>query len=383
MMQNNIVFLGCTGDFGRSFSACNTKIEFVIRGLKLEGDRCVVHNGINGSSLYKHILNSDHPFAETIIDYPARVNWYVAPFINFKQLIVDLRRLYVPGCKNVVVLEAPYIIYYWLMLLASKFCGYKVVVISHEWLATFRNANILRQISNICYSKFFCYGVDAVLPISEYIIDKIEHFKKPMFKLPVLADFSHGVPNVEKGDYFMYCVSAEFFRVIAILLEAFELYRRKGGGYRFVLVLAGSESAKAKVREEIAVRNMNDDVDVLCSIQYDVLFSMYTKAAALLLPLDPSREQDRARFSQKTAEYLSSASAIITNPVGENAYYFQDGEDVIMADFTQQGFCDAFKWVEENPHAARKIGRKGFYRGADVFDYKVCGKHLHDFLLRI
>lgn len=380
-MRNNVVFLGCSGDFGRKFSACNTKIEFMIRGLRALGDCCVVHNGIKGSSDIREISYSENSIADLLIEYPCKINRYLSPLINYWRLIGDLRRLHRNGDKNIVILEAPYIIYYWMMLIASKFCGYKVVVISHEWLALFKTKNVFKRFLHHCYTSFFCYGIDAILPISEYIIQKVKCYKKPFLKLPVLADFSRNLTNAENGKYFMYCVSAEYIRVITVLLDGFNLYRTMGGGYRFVLVLSGSDSAKERVRDKVKDYQLSDCVELTESLQYDALFSMYTRASALVLPLDPKCEQDSARFSQKTAEYLSSGGAIITNPVGENVHYFKNEENVIMTDFSALGFCNAFRWVELHPHETLEIGRKGYVLGKKYFDYNENGRLLHDFIL--
>lgn len=47
-MKNNILFIGCTQNLGYQFSAANTKVEFMTKGLSLAGDTCTIFNGISG-----------------------------------------------------------------------------------------------------------------------------------------------------------------------------------------------------------------------------------------------------------------------------------------------------------------------------------------------
>lgn len=54
-MKLNVVFLGCTQGYGYTFSACNTKIEFMSRGLTELGNTCYIHNGLVGKTIYPNL----------------------------------------------------------------------------------------------------------------------------------------------------------------------------------------------------------------------------------------------------------------------------------------------------------------------------------------
>lgn len=164
-MQNNVVFLGCTNGYGYAFSACNTKVEFMAKGLIEQGDICCIHNGLGGRSelirnQYKNISG-----VGTVVDYVRKGPWYVSSFRNYSSLVTDLKDRFHQEMNNWVVLEAPYLPFYYLELLAARKAGYKVAVISHEWLRTMRDKNLILRWSKYLYSALFGYGVDAILPI--------------------------------------------------------------------------------------------------------------------------------------------------------------------------------------------------------------------------
>ena len=112
---------------------------------------------------------------------------------------------------------------------------------------------------------------------------------------------------------------------------------------------------------------------------YNNLLEEYRRGLALIIPLDPYYDQDKARFSQKIAEYLSTKSAILTNKVGEINCYFKDDE-IITCEFNKESFAKTFKWIELHPEECKTTGIKGFERGNKEFCYKIVGKKLYYFL---
>lgn len=379
----NIVFLDCTQGYGYAFSACNTKVELMARGLTEAGDRCYIHNGPNGKAGLQAPQYAEVPGVGQVVDYPCRHNWYINPLFNYRLLVSDLKRWHQSDTQNVVVLEAPYLPYYRLEMRAARQAGYKVAVIAHEWLATFRNRNKIRRWLAHRYSKVFGHKVDAILPISEYIIDKIQKFKKPYLKVPVLADFSTEAPFSSPEKYFAFCVSAEYGRVIEIVLRGFMKFHESFPDYKMKLILSGGKEARSRVSEFVAENGCSHSVDIKSGLPYDELKALYCWASGLVVALNPEFEQDKARFSQKIAEYLSSGVTLISNNVGEMPHYFTDRQNIVMGEYSSDGFCDSFSWIAENPEKAQSIGRAGYRLGEIKFNYKTCGKQLHDFLYKI
>lgn len=383
-MNLNVVFLDCTSGYGYSFSAVNTKTEFMVLGLKDNGAYCTVINSVVGINEVHHRTVLDNGICN-IISYPKKGNQLVSWLKNVDDLKTDLQRLYHRKCTNIIVLESPDYHIYRLYCHYSHKYGYKIVTISHEWSPTIKSIHPLRRPFKNLYTRTFGFYSDAILPISEYIIDKIKYFRKPYLKVPVLASFDE-VP-AEKGlceDYFLYCVYAAYTRVIIPIIEAYMEYRDSANGkYKLILVLGGSDTQVNVIIDYLNQHGYEKNVSIRRKVPYDELMRLYKNAAGLIIPLDPNAEQDYARFSQKIAEYTSSASPIISCKVGEVGHYFKDKESAILCEYSKKGFVNAFSWITEHPLEAECIGKKGYEVGENYFNYKIVGKQLFDFLVNL
>lgn len=380
----NVVFLDTTLAYGYRFSATNTKTEFMARGLLESGASVVIINSVVGCScVNKRTLTNQNGLCN-VITYPKKNNQLISWTRNLSDLSHDLQSLYVSNAQNIVVLEAPdFHIYKVYCYYAHKY-GYKIVTISHEWLPTVKTAHPLRRPFRYLYTKFFGDYSDGILPISEYIIEKIKHFNKPFLKVPVLAGYDGICKNENKGNYYLYCVYATYTRVIFPLVEAFgEFVLKSGSNSKLLLVLGGEEEKIKAIENYIKDKGYEGVVETRSKIPYTELVDMYRRALGLIIPLDPNSEQDHARFSQKIAEYTSSGSPIISCKVGEVDYYFKDKESIVFSDYSKSGFVDAFTWIADHPKGAAEIGKRGYEVGKRYFNYKLVGKQLYDFLMQI
>ncbi|MGJ5642345.1 hypothetical protein, partial [Formosa sp. S-31] len=59
-VKNNVVFLDSTQGFPVRFSACNTKVEYIAKGLIEQGDRAVVINECKGEKGYNSLFIGKH-----------------------------------------------------------------------------------------------------------------------------------------------------------------------------------------------------------------------------------------------------------------------------------------------------------------------------------
>lgn len=381
-MKNNILFIGCTQNLGYQFSAANTKVEFMTKGLSLAGDTCTIFNGISGKKGLKKTEIKKTSSDNDIITYPQKASKDISFLFNIKRLFLDLKHKYNKDCKNHIILEFPDYHIYLIYILLARLLGYKISVISHEWGPTVKSTHYLRKPSVWLYSKTFGYFVDGILPISEYIIKKIKHFNKPYLKVPILANFDNAPINkANREQYFLYCVYAAYSRVIFTIIDSFKKYIIEGGDFNLILVLSGSKEQIAIIETYISNdKLLRDRIIIKTKVPYKELIEMYCKSSGLIIPLDPNSEQDEARFSQKIAEYLSSGSPIISNNVGEIRYYFTDRKNIITCDYSTEGFVNAFTWITNNKESASNIGRNGFCLGEKEFNYKVFGKKIKDFL---
>ena len=377
----NIVFLETTQNYTYKFSACNTKVELLAKGLQKEGHACFILNSIRG---YDGIKKEEKKYVGDVgevITFPKRRMPVIGSVFNYPALIKELRKLSKCDGKSILILESPYVHIYFIYVLLGRLFGYKIVTISHEWLPTIKRRFWVQNVLSSVYARTFGKGIHAILPISHYIWDKCEHFGKPMLMTPILAEYPEEVVKESKEKRFAYCVYALYYRVITMVVDSYKEYcNLTRNPYGLTLVLSGPIEQINRVRSYIDEADLSDRVEIKTGLPYAELFRIYRSSCALLIPLNPNCEQDYARFSQKIAEYLSSGSPVISNAVGEIPYYFEDGRDMIITDYSVKGFSESFKWVQENPEKSTEIGIKGFETGKVAFNYLTFGKKLSAFL---
>lgn len=373
-----VVFLGCTREFGFGFSANITKIGYMAKGLTEAGATCVIHNGIVGSEKITNDQNIEYNGFK-VTTFKKRGSQHISWIRNAYRLYRYLKNERVKGDRNIAILELDLYHIMLLYFLMLKILGYKRVVISHEWGPTIVNERRLKYYSHCVFARTFGWFSNGILPISEFIIKKIEHFKKPYFKLPIMADFNeeHEYTPKEENN-FVYCASVYYTRIIKMVIDSYARYTQERGKIKLTLILNGPDDRKKDIADYIETRQLTERITIKSKLPYKELVNEYLNAKALLIPLDPDYEQDEARFSQKIAEYLSSKSPVITNNVGEIKYYFNDDE-IIKCEFNEIGFAKAFSWITENEDKAKEIGIRGYERGAKEFDYRHLGQEMYDF----
>ncbi len=383
----NVVFLECSHSYGYEFSAGNSKIAMMAKGLQAAGVKCFVHNGIAGSTSVITDEVRDVKGIE-VTTYKSSTNGYLyflwLPIKNLPKLWKYLKNHREKKGQNIVVLEIPLFHLFVLYTFLCKLLGYRTACISHEWIPTLHHLGFKDKYYNDpLYTRYFGYFVDAILPISEYIIDKCRKFKKPYYKVPALAEFPKEHPHADgKDTYFLYCAQAGYFRIAKFIIDSYQLYHVNNGSYSLRMVLAGTEQDINRIRQYVLSLNLENGIAIESKLPYDILLYRYRNASALLIPLDPNYEQDSARFPQKIAEYSASASPIIATNIGEIKSYFSD-ENCIKTDFSEKSFANSFAWVEQNPVKAKEIGLNGFVLGEERFNCMNVCKELTNFLTTI
>lgn len=378
-----VVFLGCTDNYGYGFSANITKISYMAKGLTEAGVDCHIHNGICGN---RNVNKDEIKIVDNtpVTSLKKRGHEIFSWIFNVVKVYKYLKGIYNKRTENITIVEIDMFHIFLLYYILCKIIGYKLVVISHEWCPTVVEINRLKKPSFWLYTETFGYLANGILPISEYIINKIKHFKKPYYKLPILAEFTEvesdtsDICNKNERTNLVYCASVYYKRIIMMILNAYKIYNNANGKLHLTLILNGPQDKLDDIQEEINKMQMQENVIIKTKLPYNELLNEYATAAALIIPLDPECEQDEARFSQKIAEYLSSKSPIITNNVGEIKYYFNDDE-VIKCNYSEVAFAKTFNWVENNIKRCNTIGLNGYIKGKKEFDYKTNGLNMYKF----
>jgi len=265
--------------------------------------------------------------------------------------------------------------------LFSKLFGYKLISHYVEYRSSFDDRRkILLRINDKLYDYFAMFFVDGILPISEFLIQKIRKKRKklPILKIPPIVDFnlfSNRIKN-SSDNYFLFVGNTGYFNPIEIILNAFELVDDKN--YFLFLILHGN---KDKVISKINKHKKKELIKIYSDLDYSELIQYNINAKALLIPLFDVIK-DKARFPNKISEYLASANPIITTNYGEITYYFKDGVNALVAENNDPiHFSKKMKFIINQPEKAVEIGKNGYETGLQYFDKNSYHKVLNEFIL--
>ena len=379
----NIIFINCTSNYPYSFSANNSKIGLFAKGIKTTNkDINVTIINTSFGKVPQEVKDKDfHHKGIRVITYKNYGYKFLMLLRNIFKACNDIARN--KKSKNILILCGGYFPIQYLYLIVGKFNGYKIGYIYQEWHRGFKES-IIKQINYYMMDTLFPKASDFVLPISEFLIEKTKPYNKVYFKLPIIGDFH--VPQISnfrptEKNYFVYCASIAYYDVAILIVDAFSKFLENGKeDYSLCLVLYGDKIKISQLSSYINKKNLKSNVIILSSLSDEDLFACYCNASALLIPLNPNIITEKARFSQKIAEYLSSKCVIITTAVGEINHYFTNKDNLIISNYSIEGFYLALKYVSENKQKIREIGLRGYEFGKKNFSYKSVADEFLQFL---
>lgn len=382
----NVIFLGTTSNYPFSFSANNTKTEFLARGLTEQGNKVTVICGVLGEKQCATVQSGNSKYDFRYVIYPKEQNIFKTLFKNTKKIYNYLKLNYNPYDKNIVVTDLSYFPLFLIYVIVSRIAKYKIISIITEWPLSFHFKSNWKYWDSLLYVCTFGKLIDAILPISDSLIKKVTKFSKPVLKVPILADYSTDY-NINKSQkikssYFVYCAGAGYVRIIQFIIDAYKIFLRYSNE-KLLLVLYGKPEEVNRIRQIIDDDNLSENILIKTRLSNRELFSLYHNALGLLIPLDPDNEQDKYRFSQKIAEYLSSETPIITSPVGEIPVYFNKHNAFLVDLFTPEAYAEAMGYISIHKEESIIIGRQGYELGKKEFNYKIYGEKLSNFLKKI
>lgn len=376
----NIVFANVTGNYPIEFSANNTKFEYISRGLT--ENNCYVEN-LDSISGYKEITQSIIGHTKYNVPYKiyANPNKSIIQVVrNLIQLYSDLKDRKSTSKKNILITETSYPFLFPIMWLYARLLRYELLHIITEWPLSFKIKR-RKKIIYWLYVNLIGYFIDGFLPISDSLINKLNHFHKPMLKVPILGEYKNRKLNNDKKKQFVYCANANYYRVISLVLEAFIHVLKFDDDCSLILVLYGRDTQIKFVGDKTKELNISSNIKIKTQVSQDELYNIYSTSLGLLIPLDPNNEQDKFRFSQKIAEYLSTGTPIITGNVGEIQFYFTDNYNAYIADeYTSEAYSNKMISILQNPTKADVVGEYGFQTGKENFNYKEYGKLIINFV---
>lgn len=378
-----IVFSHCTQSYPINFSASNVKVEYISKGLMLrEADVVIINDVFGDRKLHKNMKATKNNITYYLFQRSGKNVFKIMK--NILSCVNILCREYHKNDLNILFVGGVFPVFI-LQILVAKILGYKCVFLTQEWSLSLNNKRLIDKIGAYC--SCFLYGkiVDVILPISHFLYDKNLHFKKPMLLTPILADFKDDNTDYKNQYYnhFAYCAGAAYFRVIKMMLGAYKLFVENGGEQKLILIISGREKDINDIKEYVKQMGLEKMVIFKHQIPYEELMDIYKSSLGLLIPLDPDSVQDKARFSQKIAEYLSVKRPLITSNVGEIPFYFTPYKDILVAEYNEKAYCDAMSFLAKNIQKADAIGKEGFYTGRREFDYRTMGEKMYNFFINL
>lgn len=378
-----VIFSHCTQSYPIKFTASNIKVEYVAKGLILKGADVVVINDIIGERSL-HTIESGMTKGLSYYIFPRAGKNLLLLGKNLFKCLKLLHSEYRKNDTNILFVGGMFPIFI-IQLLVAKFLGYKCVFLTQEWALSLNNTRFIDKIGAYCSCYIYGKFVDAILPISHFLYEKNRHFNKPMLLTPILADFNSEIAHdeIEIHNHFAYCAGTSYFRVIKMMLGAYKKFVDNGGLQKLIMILSGNEESIVKIRKYAKQMGVEEKIIFKHQIPYKELLNIYETSLGLLIPLDPDSVQDKARFSQKIAEYLSVKRPLITSNVGEIPFYFTPNKDIVIADYNEQAYFEAMFFLAKNPTKATSIGKEGFKTGKERFDFRCMGAKMYNFLEKL
>lgn len=267
----------------------------------------------------------------------------------------------------------------------SRFLAIKLIFDHAELCSGIPSRNRWYQkLNDLLLDHFMVALVDGIIPISRFLEDRVRQIDpgKAVMRMPVLVDMDRFTPQQTTGkkSYFLFCGALEYSEVIDFILSAFDMLNLGDVGFSLYLVVNGNRQQFKALDGSVSRRRNKDRIRILQGLTDSELARVYAGAAALLIPLRPTR-QDVARFPHKIGEYLATGNPVITTCVGEVAEYLKDGETAIIAHrYDIEEYAARMQWVFEHPDIAEAIGRRGQMVASMKFDYRIYSEPLRRFL---
>ena len=355
--------LSSTLNFPDGFSASNNKIALMAKGLSRNNYRMVICESLKGTNEnYKYDKYDD-------FDVLTLKKHYLFSFL--RNTLFLLKRMHLE--KTVYVMSSlatySYLDLFFVFLL-RLFFNVKFIYIYHELHESFTK-NMFAKIKHHYLDVFACKLASLVLPISHYLNDFAKKYNKNTELLPIIYEYKDLCPQSSSHiitPIFTYCGTIQYERIISRIINAFEFVHIEYPEVELNLIISGNIK---RVTDFVEHHRKKHYVHFYSRISAEELFELYNQSYALLIPLDENNIQDHARFSQKIAEYLSTKRPIITNPVGEIVYYFENYQNAYMMESIDVNiFAEKIKEIlKMDPMTVSLVGEMGYETGVKYFDF--------------
>ncbi len=385
----NVLYLGSSG-FPYGLAEIQ-RIQLISKALIEEGCHVYVINrrGVHSKKTHPN-LNKAGRYSRVVYIYtssPYRLENFIErnskKIVGFLLELVCIFKIHHRKTIDAVIVSS---MSFWDLLfykMITWILGVKLLLNYVEYNSSMVSRKKLKlKVNDYFFDKYAIRVSDGILPISEFLIQKIKEKdkSKPFLKIPVLTDINRysGITKDCSEKYILFCGAAGYIEVINFIIDTFEIL--SDNSLFLYLVVNGKENHLLKLQNRIINSAKSSKIRVFSSLSDNELSHLYYNASGLLIPLRPTL-QDKARFPHKIGEYLASGNVIITTNYGEVKYYFHNKENALIAEnYNIKEYAMQIEYLLLNHEESRVIGTNGKKLCQEYFNYQNYGNPLVQFI---
>ena len=245
------------------------------------------------------------------------------------------------------------------------------------------------KLSLYIYLNFVCKLFDGFVVITR----KLQQYFAPylrrdcaVYLLPILVEperfVNSGTANGEK--YIAYCGSMQGNKDgIPLLLDAFSFLSKEFPDLKLYLIGSTKFEGFTSLNDKIKRLDLESQIIFTGIADRDHLPGILANALMLVLAR-PDSKQAEGGFPTKLGEYLATGKPVVVTRVGEIPDYLQDNINAFLAEPNDAlDFTGKMKQVLKHYKQSLEIGLQGQKLAQTVFNYKVQGKQLANWLKKI
>lgn len=229
-------------------------------------------------------------------------------------------------------------------------------------------------------------GYDGTISISSFIYNKYKNLKVKSIIIPSVFDFSNRprlMEDLNRDEVFrvIYTGNCKYGDGFDDLVEAF--YWLEEEGFPIILQVLGvsGDSPNALIRNVRKEQNFGKlkNIHFLGRLPDNEYFKILDRGDCLCLPR-PDSQTARASFPTRLPEFLSTGNPVLTTKVPDVSNYLRGGIDAELVQSGGYALAKGILNLYNDPKKAEIIGKNGYNRGVELFDYNVHTKRLCNYL---
>jgi len=227
---------------------------------------------------------------------------------------------------------------------------------------------------------------DGIVVISSRLKEKFSRLTRgrvPLHVRPISIDpdrFRSSSESFSTEPKMIYSGSFGVKDGVPQLLDAFDRLAVRHGSLRLIMTGTGSDQKMKEALDRINASPAKNRIEYLGYLDDEKYYAVLSDAD---IPCMTRMESDYANagFPFKLGEFLATGKPVIASNVSDIGVYLEDRQDVMLVKPGDAGEIEAaVEYLLSNQNIALKIGKSGRDKALQLFDYRLQGRALLDFL---